>query len=59
MLEDIEKYIENVVSFRVENILLGSIERNIGECWKGLQNFMFKIMRNIKKDIMGFKKLMF
>jgi hypothetical protein len=57
MLEDIEKYIvECCELLGLKIFLLGSIEINIGECWKGLQNFMFKIMRNIKKDINGFLK---
>jgi hypothetical protein len=63
MLENTKKEIRDIESSRVENVL-HSIEpriirkhrKNIDSYQKGFQKIVFKIMKNIKKDIMDMKK---
>jgi hypothetical protein len=67
MLEDIKKYIASVMGFRVENILyiyiffkpriIGKHKKDIRGHWKGPPNFIIKVVKNIKKDIMGVKHI--
>jgi hypothetical protein len=68
MLEDIEKYIRDVVGFKVENVLyvyffkpriIEKHRMDIRGHWKGPQRFIFKLMRNIKKNTWVLKILMF
>jgi hypothetical protein len=37
--------------------IIGKHRKDIGGCWKGPQKFIFTVMKNIKKDIMGVKIL--
>jgi hypothetical protein len=68
MLEDIEKYIGDVVGFKVENIfylfiykprIIEKHRKVIKGRWKGPQRFIFKLIKNIKKDTWVLKILMF
>jgi hypothetical protein len=64
MLEDIEKYMGMLWVFRLKIFhiyifykpsAIGKHKEDIGGHWKGPQNYIFTIMKNIKKDIWVFK----
>jgi len=68
MLEDIEKYMGDVVGFRVENILylyfykpriIGKHREDIRGHSKGPQNYILKAMKNIKRILWALKILVF
>jgi hypothetical protein len=37
--------------------IIGKHRKDIKGCWKGPPNFIIKIVKNIKKDIMGVKNI--
>jgi len=68
MLEDIEKYMGDVVGFRVENILylyfykpriIGKHREDIRGHSKGPQNYILKVMENFKRISWALKILVF
>jgi hypothetical protein len=51
--------VENIIYFIyfLNHGLLGTHRKHIGVCGKGPKKFVCKIMKNIKKDIMGVKNI--
>jgi hypothetical protein len=41
----------------IKPMIIGKHRKDIAGRWKGPQNFIFKVMKTIKKDIMGVKNI--